>query len=99
MIDVNIHLEYVADTKIEVSEEIKYEDSNYRTLNLGENAVVFMSTEQAEKLFNKLDAKLHKKTYTDMEDRCLTLESELEKANELIEELEDRVQEDCCQVN
>jgi hypothetical protein len=58
-----------------------------------------LSTEQAERLFNELDTRLHKETYTNLEDRCLTLESDLGTSNELIEELEDRVQEDCCQVN
>ena len=57
------------------------------------NDLLGLSTEQAERLFNELDLRLHKDVYTDMEDRCLTLESELEKANELIEELEDKVQE------
>ena len=52
-----------------------------------------LSTEQAERLFNELDTRLHKGTYTNLEDRCLTLESDLENANELIEDLEDRLQE------
>ena len=71
----------------------------YRTLYFGINTYITLSPTQAEELFNVLDKELHKDVYTDMEDRCLSLESDLEKSNELIEELEDRVQEDCCQVN
>ena len=65
---------------------------------------IFMTTKQAEVLLNSLllnslDKNLHEDTYTDLEDKCLNLESDLVAANELIEELEDRVQENCCQVN
>ena len=66
---------------------------NYNVLHIGEDVRAFMSTEQAEKLFNKLDLRLHKEVYTELEDKCLNLELDIEKANELIEELEDRLQE------
>ena len=54
---------------------------------------IFMTTKQAEALLNSLDKNLHEDTYTELEDKCLNLESDLEKSNELIEELEDRLQE------
>ena len=63
------------------------------------NDLLGLSTEQAERLFSELDLKLHKETYTNLEDRCLTLESDLENANERIEDLEDRLQENCYQAN
>ena len=64
-----------------------------KVLYIGEESRTFMSKERAEELFNVLDKGLHENTYTDLEDRCLNLESDLVAANELIEELEDRIQD------
>ena len=85
--------------EIEVSELKNVGEIEYRTLYFGINTNITLSPTQAEELFNKLDAKLHKKTYADLEDECLSLESEYEKANEIIEDLEDTIQDNCYQVN
>ncbi|WP_291636660.1 hypothetical protein [Clostridium sp.] len=79
--------------EIEVSELRNVGEIKYRTLEFGINSSITLSPAQAEELFNKLDAKLHKKTYTVLEDECLTMESDLAVANEIIEDLEDKLQE------
>ena len=84
---------------IELSELRAADEIQYRTLEFGFATSITLSPEQAEELFNALDKGLHETTYTELEDRCLTLESDLATANELMEELEDKVQENCCRVN
>lgn len=79
--------------KIELSELRNVGEIEYRTLDLGIFTSVTLTPEQADELFNVLDKGLHENTYTDLEDRCLNLESDLVAANELIEELEDRIQD------
>ena len=85
--------------EIEVSELRNVGEIEYRTLEFGINSSITLSPEQAEETFNVLDKGLHKTTYEELEDRYLNLETDLATANELIEELEDKVQENCCQVN
>ena len=87
-----IHVHVDKKDKFELTEAITNEE-NYNVLYIGEEVRVFMSTEQVERLFNELDLRLHKETYTNLEDRCLTLELDIENANELIEDLEDKLQE------
>ena len=87
-----IHVHVDKKDKFELTEAITNEE-NYNVLYIGEEVRVFMSTEQVEKLFNELDLRLHKEVYTVLEDKCLNLELDIEKANELIEDLEDKLQE------
>jgi len=80
---------------VELEDEFELEElkDGSKVLYIGEELRTFMSKEQAEKLFNELDLRLHETTYTELEDICLGLESDLVTANELIEDLEDKVQE------
>jgi len=45
-----------------------------------------------EKLFDKLDAHLHKSTYLDQQDEILSLEDDIEKLENKIEMYEDNVE-------
>lgn len=44
---------------------------------------------ELEDIFDKLDKLLHKETYLNLQDKVFSLEDDLEKANETIEEYED----------
>ena len=74
-------------------------EGSYEVLKVNGDLTIFTSREQVEQLFNTLDKHLHTDTYTQLEDYCLNLESDLEKANELIDDLEDRMDENFYQAN
>jgi len=67
----------------------EFTDTEYRQLQIGENLDVFMTTDQAEALFDTLDKKLHKLTYSDLQDNCFNLDDDLRVSNELIEMYQD----------
>ena len=78
---VHIHLE---DTdKIKVCKNLECDKSS-TPLELGDDATIFMDDIHLEVLFEQLDKKLHKETYSDLEDKVFTLEDNLEVANEAI---------------
>lgn len=68
-------------------------EGSYEVLKVNGDLTIFTNKEHVEQLFNLLDKHLHSDTYTDLEDVCLSLQSSLDTANELIEDLEDRLQE------
>lgn len=73
--------------------QTEFSDNGYRQLQIGDNLDVFMTTEQAEKLFDVLDQRLHKKTYSDLQDDCFSLDCDLATANDEVERLTDEVEE------
>jgi len=96
---INAHIEQ-EQLDIEVSDSKQSDGIEYRVLNFGINTNIFMSTEQAEALFVELDIRLHEQTDTreylknemsEMEDKIFDLTDELEKSNELIEQLEENL--------
>lgn len=88
-----IHVHVKKEDEFELTEEISTVVGSYEVLKIGEEVRVFTSKERVEELFNLLDKHLHENTYTELEDKCLNAESDLSVANERIEDLEDRLQE------
>ena len=71
--------------------EIMVRDSeDEKVISFGKDAHVFMTIDQAEDLFDKLDIKLHKKTWLQMEEITFGLEVDLEEANGTIEYYRDK---------
>ena len=65
--------------------QLDFGDTEYRDLAIGENLNLFLTDEQAEKLFDVLDNKLHPgKTYSDLQDLNISTEIDLDNANDLI---------------
>ena len=90
----NLHLNNEKTPFIELSfSQEDFGGNKYRTLFLGTDINVFITDEQAEAMFDMLDKRLHKKTYSDLEDENLNYEIDLNNANELIEEYGDEIQE------
>lgn len=58
--------------------------AKYRALEFGSTLTIFMDDDQLKKLFNLLDKKMNKITYSDLQDRLFCLELDLEAANETI---------------
>lgn len=88
----SIHINYEENVNLEVSEE--HENAGaYRVIKIGDYTTIYATTEQVEALFDELDKKLHKETYSDMQDRCINLEIDLDNANEIIEGLEENLSE------
>ena len=79
---VYIHLEYENPT-IKIDELCKGDEIVIPVL-LGDDVVIFATENQLEDLFNKIDKKLHKKTYSYLEDEVLTLSDSLDVANEAL---------------
>jgi len=69
--------------------QTEFSDDRYRQLQVGDNLDIFMTEEQAEAMFDELDKKLHKKTYSDLQDDCFNLDDDLGKANDVIEMYQD----------
>jgi len=89
---IGIHLEG-EESAINVSGEKVSFGEKYRVLYLGEGTTVFLSPDQAEELFDKLDSQLHNKTWVQMEETALGLEVDLEEANETIQFYRDEAEE------
>ena len=74
-----------ADIKVE-----NVKDLNEKVISLSKDADVFLTIAQAEDLFDKLDIKLHNKTYLQLEELTYGLEVDLEEANGTIEYYRDK---------
>ena len=94
---ISTHLE--SEDIFEIRRVAPLTEESYEIIKVNDDLVIFTNREQAEQLFNILDKHLHDDTYTQLEDYCLNLESDLEKANELIDDLEDRMDENFYQAN
>ena len=57
--------------------------NGYRVLELPQ-LNIYLTEEQSEYIFELIDAGLHKETYSDLEDKVLTLSDSLEVANEAL---------------
>ena len=69
----------LADTdKITVCENLECDESS-TPIKLGEDATVFMDEIHLEVLFEQLDNKLHKETYSDLEDKLFTLQDDFDE--------------------
>jgi len=78
---VHIHLE---DTdKIKVCKNLEC-DKFSTPIKLGEDATIFLDEIHLEVLFEELDKKLHKETYSDLEDKVFDLSDNLDVANEAL---------------
>jgi hypothetical protein len=79
------HLEHGRNEMIRCGEkQIATDGVNYRVLTLGQGVNIFLTEDQTEELFDKLDKKLHKKTYSDLQDDCFNLDDDLRVSNELV---------------
>jgi len=81
---VHIHLENT--DKITVCKNLEC-DKFSTPIKLGEDATVFMDEIHLEILFEQLDKKLHKETYSDLEDKVFDLSDNLDVANDAIKTL------------
>jgi len=68
---------------IKVCENLKC-DKECIPIKLGIDTTLFGNAINLEDLFEKLDKKLHKETYSDLEDKVFVLEDDLEVANEAL---------------
>ena len=78
---VEIHLDKY--DIIEVCDNLKC-DKECIPIKLGQDSTIFGTSIFYEDLFEKLDKKLHKETYSDLEDKVFILEDDLEVANEAL---------------
>ena len=74
---VYIHLEYENPT-IKIDENCKGDEIVIPVL-LGDDVAIFATENQLEDLFNKIDKKLHHKTYSDLEDKLFTLQDDFDE--------------------
>ena len=88
--NVMAHIEHEK-VVIGLSDLQKHSTEEYRILDFGMDLCVFMTNKQAETLFDELDRKLHKITYSDLQDENFNLDADLVTANELIEMMQDNV--------
>ena len=65
-------------------------DENEKVISLSKDIDIFLIIAQAEDLFDKLDVKLHKKTYLQLQEIAYGLEVDLEEANETIDYYRDK---------
>ena len=77
---VHIHLD--AYDKIQVCENLDF-DKECTPLKFGDDATVYANKIHLDELFEQLDKKLHKETYSDLEDKMLTLQGNFD---ELVEQ-------------
>ena len=84
---VEIHLDKY--DIIEVCENLKC-DKECIPIKLGQDSTVFGTSIFYEDLFEKLDKKLHKETYSDLEDKLFTANDNLDSANDTIETLREQ---------
>ena len=68
--NIYIHL-YEEDVEIKVNNS---KDETEKIIYLGNDAAAFLTNDQTEELFDKLDMVLHKKTWLQMEESALSLE-------------------------
>lgn len=81
---------------IKVSDELTSADGNkYRTLDLDYDANIFINNDQLEELFDKIDSKLHKKTYVQLQDEVLCMGIDKENDDEIIQRYRDMEEERC----
>jgi len=78
---IHIHLEGY--DRIEVCENLEC-DKECTPISLGDDVTIFASYEHLKELFEELDKKLHKETYSDLEDIIFDLSDNLEVANEAL---------------
>ena len=93
MILIDNHIEHDIYAKLDLSGEKKDSLSvKYRVLKIGE-VTNYLSTEQAETLFDELDKQLHEVTYVELQDQVYSIQQDLDEANENIERLQDSLAE------
>ena len=80
MLSVHVGLDKKEKIKI-LDVEMK---ENRICLQFGNDTVIVANNEQLESLFDQLDTKLHKVTYTQLEDKALGLEVENEELTDKI---------------
>jgi len=74
---------------IEVCDNLKC-DKECIPIKLGQDSTIFGTSIFYEDLFEKLDKKLHKETYSDLEDKLFTANDNLDSANDTIEILREQ---------
>ena len=84
---VEIHLDKY--DIIEVCDNLKC-DKECIPIKLGQDSTIFGTSIFYEDLFEKLDKKLHKETYSDLEDKLFTANDNLDSANDTIEILREQ---------
>ena len=73
---IHIHLDKY--DKIEVCENLDF-DKECTPLKFGEEVTILTNKIHLEELFEHLDKKLHKETYSDLEDKVFTLQDNFDE--------------------